>query len=174
MKLMTDQSAFTDRPMFFNADGAAITMREWSLLFSDKDYKVLERTPVDGFEVITVWMGTDQGDSLGPVDEEPPLIFGTIGYSPASKTYLDHLETFAATATQARANHGALVTLLAAIAIPDDGTALAAARAGYPAPSISAPLLQGEAGEPLTRGHLHAADGPIEECGEDDDLTLDA
>lgn len=132
MKPMTELSA-TDRPMFFNADGAAISMHEWSLLFSDADYKVLERTQVDDTEVITVWMGTDQGDSLGPVDQEPPLIFGTIGYLAATKTYLDHLETFAATAAQARANHGALVTLIAALANPDDKAALAAAQAGYPA-----------------------------------------
>lgn len=35
-------------------------------------------------------------------------------------------------------------------------------------------LHAGEDGEPLARGHLHAAPGPFEESGDDDELNLDA
>ena len=102
------------RPMFFGADGAPISLSAWSELFRDKSSKILARETVGDVEVITAWLGTDQGDATGSVQDEPPLIFGTIPWRASTGEYLDEREVFAATAAQARANHAALVAQLRA------------------------------------------------------------
>jgi len=100
------------RGLYFDADGTAISARTWAGLFSDPSYKILARVQVGDLEVITVWMGTDQGCGAVPVADDPPLIFGTIAWRASTNKYLDDLEVFAATAEQALANHAALAARL--------------------------------------------------------------
>jgi hypothetical protein len=49
-------SSFRDR------DGKHITGREWSALWEDLDYRIIEDTDVDGVLVRTVWEGLSIGD----------------------------------------------------------------------------------------------------------------
>lgn len=59
---------------FYNRDGEAIDMFQWSALLSNREYKrVAETTLPDGRWVSTVWLGLDHGYGAGS-----PLIFETM------------------------------------------------------------------------------------------------
>jgi hypothetical protein len=93
--------------MFLDRQGQVVSIRRFGELFSDPAYKILDRTDVADLQVVTAWMGTNQGDHYN----DPPLIFGTIVFTPSG--FDDATEHFAATETQALANHAAKVAQLA-------------------------------------------------------------
>ena len=105
-------SGLVGRPLFFDLDGAPISAREYSRLREDLSYRVLARELVGDFEVITAWLGTDQGDGTGSAAEAAPLIFGSMPRRISTDALMDHLEVFASTPAQALANHAALVDQL--------------------------------------------------------------
>jgi len=95
------------RGRYFDADGVAISMGAWARLTQDESYKVLARERVGDFEIITAWLGSDQGDWAGP-----PLIFGTTARRLSTNEFLEEQEVFAATAAKALTNHATLVDSL--------------------------------------------------------------
>lgn len=85
---------------FFDRSGRRVALERWMELRADPAYRFLRRTAVaDGVEVITAWLGTDQGDGLGG----EPLTFGTVTYRAATGRFTG--ERFAATEDQALADH---------------------------------------------------------------------
>ena len=99
------------KPLFRDRAGRPITLRTWSELRLETSYRTVERTTVGAHEVITAWLGTDQGCSL---DDTPPLIFGTIARNVKEETFDDRSERFAATESDARHNHHRLVVTMTA------------------------------------------------------------
>lgn len=96
----------SDGPMFFGRDGQPLSMAAWIDRHKDSQYRFLGRERVGDLEVITAWLGTDQGE------EDTPLIFGTIVYDHAADTFDNAREEFTATeaaALDAHARHLARV-----------------------------------------------------------------
>jgi hypothetical protein len=92
--------------MFLDRQGQPLSIRRFGELFSDPAYKILERTAVANVQVVTAWLGTNQGDAY----DDPPLIFGTIVF--LGTGFDDSSERFAATEAEALANHAAKVAQL--------------------------------------------------------------
>lgn len=61
---------------YYDRDGNAISMEEWSRLFADGDYKRVARTEIDGYDVSTVWLGLDYNFGCGA-----PLFFETMVFT---------------------------------------------------------------------------------------------
>ena len=83
-------------------DGRRISVSEFTALRRDRTYRFLARDRWRAVEVVTAWLGLDQGG--GP--DWPPMIFGTAVVG-------GDREIFAATESEARANHAALLSELA-------------------------------------------------------------
>lgn len=82
--------------------GNPISMKEWSKLLSDGEYKRIGATTLpDGKRVSTVWLGLNYG--FGGT----PLYFETMVFPPDSMGALD-CERYA-TEAEARAGHAAMV-----------------------------------------------------------------
>lgn len=64
------------RRLNFDRAGERISMLEWTLLFNDEAYRVVEQTRVGESLVSTVWLGIDQG--IGSRGEDQPLQFETM------------------------------------------------------------------------------------------------
>lgn len=94
--------------MFFDRTGASIPLESWLAHRKDLDYRFIARTTVGEQEVITAWLGTDQGAGY---PGEPALIFGTI-VRHADGSFDDYRERFAATEAEAIEDHEALVQAL--------------------------------------------------------------
>ena len=88
-------------PMFRDRQGRPISLREHLRLHADPGYRFLARVHVNDWEVVTAWLGLDQGDSD---PGQPPLIFGTAALLPDGRQ-LEGRETFASTEDEALANH---------------------------------------------------------------------
>jgi hypothetical protein len=82
----------------YDRRGRRIDYTEYRQLRSDPDYRFLARDRVNGGEVVTAWLGLDQGDA------EEPWIFGTVTLA-ADGTLLDDEEVFTSTEDQALATH---------------------------------------------------------------------
>ncbi|HEX3455434.1 MAG TPA: hypothetical protein VHS03_12475, partial [Gaiellaceae bacterium] len=61
------------RSMHYDRDGLPLTLREWALRLEDAEYRIVERSEVDGWIVSTVWLGINHRFTPGP-----PLIFETM------------------------------------------------------------------------------------------------
>lgn len=59
---------------YYDKAGKPIDMMTWVRLFEDREYKVIEKTPVGALEVSTVWLGSDHDFS----GKGPPIIFETL------------------------------------------------------------------------------------------------
>ena len=108
--------AVDGEPLFRDRDGHPLTVRRYAKLSSDLDYKIVARTVVGDREVVTAWLGSDQGPFS---DDTRPLIFGTIDQvaDRATETAADvdetvHGEEFSATESEARAVHDGRVARL--------------------------------------------------------------
>jgi hypothetical protein len=62
-----------DPPMFLDREGQPISLRSWSDKYKDWSYRCVAEDQIEGFRVLTLWMGT-VGSQLGV---SKPLIFGT-------------------------------------------------------------------------------------------------
>lgn len=63
--------------LFWDREGKPLGIGEFGKLKGDKEYAILARSAAGDTEVITAWLGTDQGNHwIDPLEE--PLIFGTI------------------------------------------------------------------------------------------------
>ena len=94
-----------DLILFWDRQGQPITdVLRWGELYEDPEYRFLRRTPVGNGEVITAWLGIDQGYG----EEGPPLIFGTI-VSVSGVGFLDNSEVLAATEEDALRHHDEMV-----------------------------------------------------------------
>lgn len=82
----------------YDREGRRIDYTEYRRLRGDPDYRFLARDRVSGGEVVTAWLGLDQGDA------EEPWIFGTVTLA-ADGTLLDNEEVFSSTEDAARATH---------------------------------------------------------------------
>jgi hypothetical protein len=91
--------------LFYDRAGEPISMEEWSRLFRDMTYKVVEKTHVGDAEVSTVWIGADHGFGEGP-----PIIFETLIFGGA----LDQVGARYSTEEEARAGHEKFVKLATA------------------------------------------------------------
>lgn len=100
--------------LYFDRTGTPIDLERWTELREDASYRLLERTSVGCFEVITAWSGIDQGHA-SIYFGEPPLVFGTIARHMTTGAFRDDLEAFAATEEEALENHRALVGRLAVL-----------------------------------------------------------
>lgn len=58
----------------FDRQGKPITEREWSTLYADMNYKVVEQGDIGGVTVSTVWLGLDHGFGY----TKRPIIFETM------------------------------------------------------------------------------------------------
>lgn len=94
--------------LFYDKDGASISLEQWVALRRDFAYRLVARDTVGDWEVITVWSGIDQGSGFG----EPPLMFGTISCSLETGEYDDEVERFAGSEADALVNHRELVARL--------------------------------------------------------------
>ena len=59
--------------MYYDKEGQRLTMREWTRLLNDFDYRQIGNEERDGVRVSTVWLGLDHGFGIGN-----PLIFETM------------------------------------------------------------------------------------------------
>lgn len=103
-------SVVADYPMFWDRIGSAISLETFRQLRADLAYRFLAREDVKGWEVVTAWLGMDQGTS--ELDGVPPLIFGTVALrrSATGKSQLwKDREWFAAAEDEALANHATVV-----------------------------------------------------------------
>jgi hypothetical protein len=89
--------AFAKLPVY-DRQVRRINYTEYRRLHADPLYRFLARDLVNGGEVVTAWLGLDQGDG------DEPWIFGTVTLS-ADGTLLDDEEIFSATEDLARATH---------------------------------------------------------------------
>ena len=90
---------------FYDRSGRRIRYSEYSHLREDPSYRVLARDRVAGGEVVTAWLGTDQG----PGDPgDPPSVFGTVTID-AAGSLVDGQELFSASEAEAFANHAQVV-----------------------------------------------------------------
>jgi hypothetical protein len=87
-------------PLFYDRAGQPMTLREYAEKFSDLGYRILAQDTAGGVEVITAWLGIDQGSGLG---EEPLLMFGTLVKDPGDPD--GRSEYFSASESEARATH---------------------------------------------------------------------
>lgn len=99
----------------FDRGGRLITEDEYHRLHEDADFELVRRSELVGsggrnLHVITTWLGRDQ--SLSSDDNDPPLIFGTIGRDADAGDWLDRVEQFHATEAEALAYHEELVERL--------------------------------------------------------------
>jgi hypothetical protein len=95
-------------PMFYDRDGVAITLRAFGELRENWEYRTVARDAVGDFDVITCWLGTDQGPVW--LDEgDAPLIFGSIARTRVSGEFLDEREVFSSSLEAARKQHVKLV-----------------------------------------------------------------
>lgn len=85
---------------YYDRQQNPITTDQYLHLFERRDYRVVVQDRMGDIDVITSWLGMDQG---GGFPGEPPLIFGTILYDCVSKEY--HSEEFSATETDALELH---------------------------------------------------------------------
>lgn len=61
--------------MYYDRHGDQITMDEWSLLFNDHGYKIVQQTDINAaFEGLTISLGIDHNVTM----TGPPLIFETM------------------------------------------------------------------------------------------------
>ncbi len=95
---------FNGRPVYIDRNGEPMSVRDWSLAFSDATNRTLAWTAEGDSEVITMWMGMDSDPMHHPV----PLIFGSIIKSHG--VFSDEIET--ATEAEALEAHQKLVDLL--------------------------------------------------------------
>ena len=89
--------AFADIPLH-DRRGRRIGYSEFRRLRSDPGYRFLARDRVGEVEVVTAWLGMDQGEG------DPPWIFGTVTLAPGGGL-VDDEEVFASTEAEAAANH---------------------------------------------------------------------
>jgi hypothetical protein len=66
--------------IWFNRQGEAVDVDEWSRLHRDIDQIVVGRTTFGAVELSTVWLGIDHG--FGPSFGNPPIIFETMTFGP--------------------------------------------------------------------------------------------
>jgi len=59
---------------YFNKNAEPICMCEWSRLFSDHQYQVIEKTDFKDLFISTVWLGMDHGFG----NHDRPIIFETM------------------------------------------------------------------------------------------------
>ena len=93
--------------LFYDRAGNVVDLKTWSKLRHDFDYKIVKRDTVGTLQVTTVWMGIDQG-----VDNDPPMIFGTIISDVTTGDFSDSSEIFAPTEASALDNHASELTKL--------------------------------------------------------------
>lgn len=96
--------------MFWDRSGNPISVRRAIELRADDTYRYLARESAGDWEVITAWLGTDQGG--GDIDDAEPLIFGTVArrsHGTHTKYWRD-LEWLAATEDEALTNHVEMTT----------------------------------------------------------------
>jgi hypothetical protein len=97
-------------PMLLDRNGAPITPERHRQLRADPDYRHVARDQVGGMEVITVWLGTDQG----PVGHDRwPLVFGSFIWDVQTRSIAAGRELFSATEDEALLSHSRLVDGLA-------------------------------------------------------------
>ncbi|MCW2843406.1 MAG: hypothetical protein JWN22_1322 [Nocardioides sp.] len=89
--------AFADIGLY-DREGRRIPYSEFRRLRQDHSYRFLARDKVGDVEVVTAWLGMDQGD------HDRPWIFGTATLA-ADGTLVDDRELFASTEDEAVANH---------------------------------------------------------------------
>lgn len=97
---------FHGRPMHIGRKGEALTLRQWAEAYCDKEGRTVARTAIsDTVEVATMWMGLDSD----PLDDGPPLIFGSIIiiHGNGNNSFKDEIET--ATEDEAMEAHRTLV-----------------------------------------------------------------
>ena len=90
---------------FYDRAGTRVDYATWRRLRDDPGYRFVVRDRVGDLEVVTAWLGRDQGPFA---DTEVPQIFGTVTRA-ADGALLDEEELFAGTETEARANHAAVL-----------------------------------------------------------------
>lgn len=89
-----------DAPRYFDKEGRAMSMMEWSARFGDDDYRRVGADEVGPYYVSTVWLGIDHGFGRTAL----PLIFETMVFGPGGAS--DELEQErVATLEEARAVH---------------------------------------------------------------------
>lgn len=94
---------------YFDRDGNEISLDEYTALHEDPDYRKVARDQVGDLEVITNWIGTDQGPF---VRQTRPYVFGTIVRDTVTGEYDDRSELFSATQDAARATHARVLAEL--------------------------------------------------------------
>lgn len=111
---MSDEAEDDVSVLYFDRDGEPVSLERYLELHRDAGYRFLERTDVGRLEVVTAWLGLDQGFGDGP----DPLIFGTVALDreAGDGTLWEDREVFSATEAQAREAHGRLVELVRAAA----------------------------------------------------------
>ena len=102
------------RPYAYDRDGNPLTLEEWSALHGDHDYRRVDQTEVNGYNVSTVWLGLPQGFWQG---YEAPLIFETMIFKDGDlqDLYCDRYSTEA----EAIAGHAAAIMVAEAGGLED-------------------------------------------------------
>ena len=103
-------SGAADAVDFYDREGQPISLQRFIELRHDHDYRFLARTKVGEVEIVTAWLGLDQGPFA---DEDRPLIFGTAAVSDREGLVHADQEEFSATEAEALAAHQRLVERLA-------------------------------------------------------------
>lgn len=62
---------------YFNKQGEPISLMEWSDLFEDSEYKMIEQSKIKGYLISTMWTGVNSAI----FKEQPILIFETMIFS---------------------------------------------------------------------------------------------
>jgi len=112
-----------DPPMYYNRLGVPISLREWSTLMEDLDYRRIGLTTVGRFTVSTVWLGLDHSlrsftTAFGRGDHVP-LIFETMVFDDSEGDDHDlEMERYA-TEAAARDGHARMVQLVESWSDPD-------------------------------------------------------
>lgn len=95
--------AFVDIGLY-DRRGRRIPYSEFRRLRGDDTYRFLSRDKVGNLEVVTAWLGMDQGD------HDQPWIFGTVTLA-SNGALVGEEERFASTEEEATANHAEVLAV---------------------------------------------------------------
>lgn len=103
------------RLLHFNRSGEQISMLEWTMLFEDRAYRVVEQTQVEQALISTIWLGIDHG--FGARGEDQPLQFETMvlpdtEFQARYRTEVEARAGHAATVEAVKVAHGIAVELV--------------------------------------------------------------
>jgi hypothetical protein len=132
--------------MFYDRDGKEISEEAWKSLWENEDYRILNRTEIGPWEIVSWWTGVDERGGTTPKIYRSGLVSHPKDGVPVKDTYRGLLQQFHhATITEALAKHDELVARMAGDDI-DHFTALSSTSCSMSQAEPAAVAAEGESG----------------------------